>query len=149
MNKTIFILSLLAIGSFASIFRGSLNDPSPVPANETLLLSKIRGTFYEIAHIPLDYEKNCYCTRALFTDLAPTRFTFGGMCNLDSPSGNLVGTGGVGNTLNDEHTKWKLQIVKKEVFYTYITQFDTENYQWIVLTNAAGSAPLRFQVFSR
>src|SRR5690349_15691995 len=114
MKLFALILAALVCSSFSfslsSIF-GDDSDFEDVTPVQQLDLTKYAGTWYEISHLSMFFQRNCYCTTATYTLKDDGTVGVHNSCNWEAANGTIseiTGTATAVDGVNGTITTGKL-----------------------------------------
>ena len=99
-------LSAVAVGAYLAFGR---KKPADLPVAPHVDLDRYLGEWYEIARLPVRYEKGCHGTRAIYAKRPDGRIDVLNVCNKDSATGELESAKGTARVV-DTTTNAKLKV---------------------------------------
>ncbi|MCU0352571.1 MAG: lipocalin family protein [Cytophagales bacterium] len=99
-------VSAVALGVYLAFGRKKHAD---LPVAPHVDLDRYLGEWYEIARMPVRYEKGCYSTKAIYAKRPDGRIDVLNVCNKDSATGELESVKGTARVA-DKMTNAKLKV---------------------------------------
>ena len=89
MKFLTIIFAILVCSALSFDLSSLFSRPEPPVSVSEVDLTKYSGTWYEIARLPLFFERHCYCSTATYTADSDGSFGIENSCRWKAPNGEL------------------------------------------------------------